>query len=331
MKFHLENTDVCYVNALRRIILAQIPNVAIVDDMTFIKNNTPLHNEFMSHRISLIPCCFEKEVIDEFDPSLYLCEIDIENTTNDIIDVTTKHIKIMNPQETVEEKKYYKSKFVKSVFPPSPVTKDYILISRIKPKEALHVQFRMAKDIAKSHAKWCPVSLCAHHFLIDDDEVKKAKDDVAPEKMNQFETIDKWRMYKKNEFGEPNYFELNIESECRMSEQDIMETAREILVDTLASVHTRMKVEPINESDNMYAVVIDREDHTIGNVIQATIFNNYIRDTKSVEYCGFFKPHPLENRIVVKIKFVKPISDVIDFFKSAMKKTIEDIPIPIPK
>jgi hypothetical protein len=50
----------------------------------------------MSHRISLIP--FVLKVIDEFDPpTLYLCEIDVKIQANDIIDVTTKHIKEYEP------------------------------------------------------------------------------------------------------------------------------------------------------------------------------------------------------------------------------------------
>jgi len=327
MKFQYENTDVCYVNAIRRIILADIPNVAIVDDMNFINNSTPLHNEFMSHRISLIPCCFSKIDIDDFDPTSYLCIINVENKTNDIKNVTTKDIQMINPQNNG---KPYSRAETKIVFPPSTVSKDYILITKLKPMEILHVEFRMAKDIAKSHAKWSPVSLCAHHYMIDEDEVAKQKAELPKEKLNQFETINKWRMFKKNKYGEPNSFELNVESECRMTGNEIVDTATKILKQSLKSVCDKMKIEAIDdkETENMYAVVIHGEDHTIGNVIQATIFNNYIRKKdKIVEYCGFFKPHPLENLIVVKIKFAKVTPNVKDFFESAMKKAIEDIPV----
>jgi DNA-directed RNA polymerase subunit L len=335
MKFKYENTDVCYVNAIRRIILAEVPNVAIVDDMEFIKNDTSLHNEFMSHRISLIPCCFEKEAIDNFEAGSYEFTINVENTTTNIMNITTKHIHMTNPEKNDDnnDNEKYKRSFTKKIFPPCKITKDYILITRIKPKQCLHVVFRAAKGIAKTHSKWSPVSLCAHHLMLDENEVEKERNIIKedPSKLNHFDTIDKWRIFKKNNHGEPNKFELNVVSECCMTSREILDTATDILVEKLTHVTKKMTVEAIDEITNMFAVVIAGEDHTLGNVMQATIYNHYIRRNKKVEYCGYFKPHPLENHIILKIKFEDGsrmnISDVIEFFEKAMTKTIKKMPI----
>ena len=57
--FDIENLDLSIVNSVRRVILSEIPIVGFYGEdepsVDIILNSGPLHDEFMKHRIGLIP------------------------------------------------------------------------------------------------------------------------------------------------------------------------------------------------------------------------------------------------------------------------------------
>jgi DNA-directed RNA polymerase subunit D len=53
LDFVLEDTTPAFANALRRIMLAEVPVLAI-DDVTIFENNSPLYDEVLAHRIGLL-------------------------------------------------------------------------------------------------------------------------------------------------------------------------------------------------------------------------------------------------------------------------------------
>lgn len=54
IEFQLLNTDLTVANALRRIIISEVPTMAI-DIVEILENTSALHDEYLAHRCGLIP------------------------------------------------------------------------------------------------------------------------------------------------------------------------------------------------------------------------------------------------------------------------------------
>lgn len=318
LTFDIHDVDVSIVNALRRIVLAEIPNVAFMVDLhggeSDVKiniNRSSLHNEFLLHRISLIPLCFEESEVESFSPDKYTFELKVKNTGTDPLDVTTRDFRIYDA-----DGKLMPESFREKVFPKNEVTNDYILITRLRPNlqypdkgDELDIRATASVDCAKKNACWSPVSVCMYHNIVDEEAAKKGLAEFMSSRPGmadadeRFKALERYRYFVKNEYGEPNGFEFTIESECRLRPEYIFEKAIDVLIAKARKLADDIEAVRATKLPNgMTTFNFDGEDHTLGNVLQAMAYNNYVRDANRAAYVGYYLPHPLEDRIVVKIK-----------------------------
>lgn len=59
IEFRLKNADLAFANSLRRVIISEVPTMAI-DMVQVTENTSPLFDEFVVHRLGLVPLVSER-------------------------------------------------------------------------------------------------------------------------------------------------------------------------------------------------------------------------------------------------------------------------------
>jgi DNA-directed RNA polymerase subunit L len=134
IEFEIANIHFSMANAIRRIILSQVKTVGFRTEpykasLVDIKmNDTPLHNQIIAHRIGMIPLNIPKP--EEFNVDDYVFIIDVSNDTNTSRLITSEDFTI----KQVSTNRFLDKSEVKKIFPPDPITGDYVLITKLRPK-----------------------------------------------------------------------------------------------------------------------------------------------------------------------------------------------------
>ena len=130
LKFTLSNVNVSYANSIRRILLSNIPCIVFKtqsyeeNNVDIMVNNTRLNNELLKQRISSIP--IHVDDLEGFQVEDYIVELSKTNNTTNIIYASTEDFKIKN----IKLNKYLETNEVRQLFPPDPITGDFIDIVR---------------------------------------------------------------------------------------------------------------------------------------------------------------------------------------------------------
>ncbi|KAM9847889.1 DNA-directed RNA polymerases I and III subunit RPAC1 [Aulostomus maculatus] len=180
MEFDMVGIDAAIANAFRRILLAEVPTMAI--EKVFIYNNTSIvQDEVLAHRLGLIPI--------KADPRLFEYRNTGEESAEEEgseIDTVQLHLKIKcrrNPQaskDSSDPRELYLNHMVYSrdikwvpignqadVFADSNIgpVHDDILIAQLRPGQELDIIMHCVKGIGKDHAKFSPVATASYRLL----------------------------------------------------------------------------------------------------------------------------------------------------------------------
>ena len=72
ISFDIIGYDVSFANAIRRILLAEVPSMAI-EKIELYNNTTVMHDEFLGHRLGLIPIKVDAKLFDFILESKCVC------------------------------------------------------------------------------------------------------------------------------------------------------------------------------------------------------------------------------------------------------------------
>lgn len=328
--FEIYDQDLAVINALRRVILTDIPYPGITGNdeksVQIIASKSALHNEIISHRIGLLPVCMTEDEIEAYDDNTLQLELNVKNETTSMINVTTNDIK-----GTWADKPLTKLQLQK-LFPINPVTKSHILITRLRSGEHLHFKANVVKQSAYFHSAFCPVSLANFFYVQDPDKAAKA-DNI----------LDKERAYYKNKYGDANVVEFQIEPiNPHIGPKYLVSKAFEIIISKLNNLILNITSEDIGNNGvkltrfmdlpNTYELSVDEETDTLGNLIQSHIHNKYIRqdatwDGISCKFIGYICPHPLKSEMIIRLTLEDQTNPIVfmKFLEANCRSIIDEL------
>ncbi|XP_022726703.1 DNA-directed RNA polymerases II, IV and V subunit 3 [Durio zibethinus] len=161
-KFELRDTDASMANALRRVMIAEVPTIAI--DLVEIEvNSSVLNDEFIAHRLGLIPLTSERAMSMRFsrdcdacdgDGQCEFCSVEFHlraKCMNDqTLDVTSKDLYSSDhtvvPVDFTDSAGYDSSE------------QRGIIIVKLRRGQELRLRAIARKGIGKDHAKWSPAA-----------------------------------------------------------------------------------------------------------------------------------------------------------------------------
>ncbi|KAH7927153.1 insert subdomain of RNA polymerase alpha subunit [Leucogyrophana mollusca] len=179
VNFVLDNADLAFANAIRRVVQADIPTVAI--DMVEIEENTTvLPDEFLAHRLGMIPLvsvnCDEAIRYSRECTCLTGCQycsvelrLDVSCHDNRTMEVTSNHLEVIPPMNGEndglpgEEITKRGEDFGHPVGKNDPAVQP-VLICKIRKGQQLKLRCVAKKGIAKEHAKWSPCSAVSFEY-----------------------------------------------------------------------------------------------------------------------------------------------------------------------
>lgn len=349
LRFTLTNVNVSLANALRRIILSEIPTVVFRgfphenNDIDINVNTSRLNNEIIKQRVSCIPV----HITDiDFPIKDHIIEIDKENDSDVIEYVTTEDIKILN----IKNNKHLTPAITKKIFPPDSITRYFIDITRLRPRlseslpgEKFSMKCKLSIGTAKENSSYNVVSTCSYGATMDPVKVNSVwtekakalkKEKKTPE---EIEYIKKdWLLLDAKRLTTPDSFKFVVESVGVFTNMSIVEKACQVMLNKLSTF-----AEDLQTKDGMIAtskttipnsfdIRMEGEDYTLGKVIEYILYAKHYDDPsgksdKTVTYCGFIKPHPHIDVSIIRIAFKDVVeTDVIlTYLTSAINDAIK--------
>jgi len=325
LTFEIVNIDVSVVNALRRIILTHIPTLVFrgfphhSNRINITKNNTKFNNEYIKHRISCIPI-YEPDD-SRFENIINTCEVrvNVSNSENKTIYVTTEDFKLYNKETNKEIKDH-------TLFPPDQISNHYIPVCCLMPKisdtdEAEEINMTIDFDVgtAKEDSCWNVVSKCMFVNMRDEpkieEEIKKLK--MKEENEKDFRILDAQRIFI------PFHYLMTVESIGVFNNQDIVIKACEYIKTKITELNVFLGIqtgltEPsfiqekygifedtsTTSQKPLYYIRIENDDYTIGKLIEKYLFYMFSED---IYYVAFKKDHPHDNHCYVHFAYKEPV------------------------
>jgi len=318
LTFTIKNSNVSIVNAIRRVILSDLPIVVFDTDNQTINipvNTTRFHNEILKQRLGCIPVHIkEKDNIDNL-----VIELNMYNDSDSLQYVTSKDFKIKD----IASDKYLTAEQTKQIFPPNSISKEFVLFTRLRPKisndipgEQIQLAAKLKIGTSKEDGMYNIASTCAYKNTEDKVEQHNQWQSIAEElesnglSSNKIEYQRKnWYTLQAKRYFVKDSFDFKLESVGVYKNIEIIHMACDNIIQRLDIISQKCDSQSLSLNKDSTAmnesvdIVLKGEDYTIGKVIEYILHEQYYKKDRELSYVGFIKKHPHDDYSIIRIAF----------------------------
>jgi DNA-directed RNA polymerase subunit L len=329
LKFTIDHINVSLANALRRIILSDIPTFVFRTfpysecKASITTNTSRIHNEILKQRLSCIPIHITDQTFEFKD---YAVEINATADGNEIRYVTTKDFRMKNKLTG----KYLTDVKVHEIFPSNPVSSDYIEFARLLPKMTEYgegEQLAMTCDLdigtAREDGMFNVVCTCAYSMTMDPAKVDEAwrikeaelvKDGVAAIGSEEMKAQRKnWALLDAQRFTKEDSFDFVVETVGVFANADIVHKAAQIMINKCTKFIRDIEsgenhiIPTVSTIQNGFDIELKGEDYTLGKVLEFFMHDKHYAEDQTVTYCAFRKIHPHNPDSMIRVGFAETV------------------------
>jgi DNA-directed RNA polymerase subunit L len=329
LKFTIDHINVSLANALRRIILSDIPTIVFrtfpyAECKASITTNTSrLHNEILKQRLSCIPINITET---DFPFKDYQAEINATADGGEIRYITTKDFKIKNKTNG----KYLTDVKVHEIFKPNEITGDFIEFTRLMPKMSEYSegeQLAMTCDFdigtAKEDGMFNVVCTCAYSMTMDPTKVDEAwrikeaelvKEGVATIGSEEMQAQRKnWALLDAQRHTKEDSFDFVVETVGVFANADIVSKAAQIMINKCTQFIRDIEsgenhiIPTVSTIQNGFDIELKGEDYTLGKVLEFFMHDKHYANDQTVTYCAFRKIHPHNPDSMIRVGFAETV------------------------
>ena len=329
LKFTIDRINVSLANALRRVILSDIPTLVFrtfpyVECKASITTNTSrIHNEILKQRLSCIPI----HIIDQdFPYKEYQLEIDVVADGSEIRYVTTKDFKMKNKTNG----KYLTDVKCREIFKQNEITGDYIEFARLLPKMTEYgegEQLTMTCDLdigtAKEDGAFNVVCTCAYQMTMDAAKVDEAwrvkeaelvKEGLATVGSDEMKAQRKnWSLLDGQRQTKEDSFDFVVETVGVFTNAEIVHKAAQIMINKCTKFIRDIEsgenhiIPTVSTIQNGFDIELKGEDYTLGKVLEFFMHDKHYAEDQTVTYCAFRKVHPHNPDSMIRVGFAETV------------------------
>uniref|UniRef100_A0A6C0HTF5 DNA-directed RNA polymerase RpoA/D/Rpb3-type domain-containing protein n=1 Tax=viral metagenome TaxID=1070528 RepID=A0A6C0HTF5_9ZZZZ len=326
-------------NAIRRTVLNDIDTWVFItspneeNQAVFHTNTTRMNNELLKQRLSCIPI-HVKYLNSKTDLTNYYLEVNVQNTEDTILQVTTKDfiVKHKETNEVLEEE----------IFPPfisEEGERHYITFIVLRPQisaeisgEKIHFTCAFSVGNARMNAMFNVVSNCSYGNTIDKDLCrqvlikKKEEWEMTMSKEEVEKQVDNWWLLDAKRIFIPDSFDFTMETLGVFTNREIIIKACLFILESLRKLSLSVESDDVNLDIKKSLTTIPNawdivfiDDYTIGKMLE------YSFTKTDVTYCGYIKLHPHDEQSTLRIAFKKEVmfDDLIEKIISAIEENID--------